>query len=51
VFHEKLLQSGKVTSLTPGEGIELSSTSDLVTISAAGVNSAVTSALAGKQAT
>jgi hypothetical protein len=49
VFQEKLLQSGKVKSLAPGEGVGLTSTGDLVTISASGVNSAVSSALAGKQ--
>jgi hypothetical protein len=49
VFHEKLLEGAKVKSLAPGEGVGLSSTGDLVTISASGVNSAVSSALAGKQ--
>jgi hypothetical protein len=35
VFHEPLLEGTKVKSLVPGEGIELSSTSDLVTIAVA----------------
>jgi hypothetical protein len=33
VFHEKLLEGTKVKSLTPGSGVELSSTGELVTIS------------------
>jgi hypothetical protein len=41
VFHEKLLEGTKVKSLAPGAGFGLSSKGDLVTISASGVNSAV----------
>ena len=38
VFHEPLLQGTKIKSLAPGAGVELSSTEDLVTISAAPVS-------------